>query len=296
MALTTNTPAQTRRLTRRENVKAELAITTASDDALFDRLIDQASRAIERYCRRPFPREVYTETLGGFGEVELMLARTPIVAVSSVLYDLDVITDYVVNDADAGILYRQVGWFWTAQVLSGLVGKQRWPGIGDPLPRQEEPRFTVGYTAGYLLPSQDLVGGTVSVAAADSSFNDSASGFPKLLQAGDLLVASGFQQAANNGTFAVVGAPSAGKVRANAVLADEAAGAGKLLQVSSLPPDIEKAAIETVKAWYIDRQKSPHTRRERVSDLDMEWTDPVGVESGLPVNAAALLRPYVRAA
>ena len=184
----------------------------------------------------------------------------------------------------------------------GLTGNQRWPGFGQPIPGSEEPRFGVTYVAGYILPPQFLESvTTVSAAAADNSFNDSANGFPALLQAGDVLVASGFTAAANNGRFKVTGTPTTGKVQVAGTLVLEAPGAARTITFE--PPaecdpidDLEKAAIETVKAWYLDRAKPANTKRERVGDLDMEWSDPSSAAWGLPANVIGLLRQYQRAA
>lgn len=306
--LTVTTPAGSRRLTRKENVKREMPdVPAASDDAFLDSLVDAASSAVERFVhggnpRVPrFPRQVLSETLPGYAEVWLTVERTPIVSIAAILYDSTPITDFLLDDPEAGMIYRQVGWYWTAQVFGGLVAKQRWPGIGDPLPRQEEPRFTVNYTAGYLVPGQDLVAvTTVSVSAVDNSFNDSANGFPALLQAGDVIVASGFTNAGNNGSFVVVGTPTSGKVLVTPgpnPMVTEAAGSARTVLVNNLPPDVEKATIEVVKDFYLNRQKTPHSRRERVGEQDLEWTDPMNLgDIGVPVTAAGLLRAYQRVA
>jgi hypothetical protein len=306
VSLTVTTPAASLRLTTRDTIKQKLGLSATTDDDLFDALILRASDAIVRWVHRPFAREAYTEMLGGFGEVYLMLARTPIVMVSAVLYDSTPITDYAIEDADAGTLYRQLGWFWTAQVVAGLVGKQRWPSVGDPLPRQEEPRFQANYFAGYVLPSQDLKDPTkypasktsagVSAAAADNSFNDSGGGFPPLLVAGDIVETSGFASAANNGRFVVTGTPTTAKIQVSAVLVNESAGAKPTVLVSSLPSSIEEACIEEVKFRYLDRQKAPHSIRERVAQFDIQFADPTLAQTGLCANAIGLLAPFRRAA
>src|SRR5690349_17256097 len=135
MGISVSTVASTRRLTSRARVIAELGVSV--DAALCDALIDQVSGAIEVYCHRPFAREVLTETLPGYGDITLQLSRTPVVSVSTVLYESTPLTDYSIESRDEGTLYRRSGWAWTAQSAYGLSGGQRWPRGGSPMPRSE---------------------------------------------------------------------------------------------------------------------------------------------------------------
>lgn len=138
------TPAATTGLTTLARVKSELEIADTSMDTLLTSWIADASAEIVRFCGRPFARETYRETLSGYGGTRLMLARTPVVSVASVLHNSDVITDFVINDADAGLLYRERGWQWSAGV--------GWNITSYVVPGSEAPKFVVEYTAGYLLP------------------------------------------------------------------------------------------------------------------------------------------------
>lgn len=299
MAISVTTPATTRRLTRVEHVLAEIAIPP-TDHELIASLIDQASAAIERHCQRTFGREVVLETARAYGDNHLQLSRTPIVAVASVLFDgTDVILDYLVEDRDAGLLYRRAGWLSTASFHPGLTGRQRWPGWGHPLPDSEEARFSATYTGGYILPSQSLDGViSVSAVASDSSFNAvAAAPFPRLVQAGDVIETRGFTHAENNGRFIVTGTPTAAKIQVSGTLVDEAAGAS--VYVAFGPPagckgleDVEKATIETVKVWY-KRRADAETIQERIGDLEVR-RDPRATSAALPALAAALLAPWVR--
>lgn len=304
MALTVTTAAVSQRLTRKEKVKAELGITGTDDDALFDDLIDEASSAIVSFCRRPFAREVLTETVPGYGDFLLKLERTPIISVSSVTKDSGIITDYSIDDAGAGTLYRRGGWAWSVQSIAGLSGWQRWPGRGLPLPRQEEPLFAVAYTAGYLLPQQNRLSGTVSVASADNSFNDSALLFPSLLVAGDTVQGIGWTAEANNQVGTVVSA-TAGKIIVSGItLVNEAAAATKGLLVQSIPRDVEKAAIEAVKTWYAGRGDDSNVAEKQVGAMRIRFDRGASVSeltggvvgSGLPAMCVGLLSSYVRAA
>lgn len=301
--LTVSTLAPTLRLTTRTAVKAELGGTfSGADDSLLDVLIDQASSAIVAYCRRVFARESYTETLPGFGGIHLQLARTPVVAVTAVAdQDSNVITDYTIADPDKGWLYRRLGWLWSAQSYGGLAAGGAWLDMGYPLNRQEEPHYSVAYTAGYILPSQFMAPTTVSVDATDDSFNDSASGFPSLLKPGDIVEASGFVNAVNNARHLVVTATTA-KITVSTALTTEAAPATataiKFRPPSSHKPfdDVEKACIEAVKSYWLSRTQDSTIIEKQAGPMRLRYAEDQSAVPGLPPLCVGLLRPWVRAA
>lgn len=294
MAITVSTLSPYTRLTTTAKVQAELGIAT--DATLLDALVDRASAAVETYCNRTFQRETLTETLPGFGDIHLQLTRTPIVSVSSVTYNTSTtITDYSVASAAKGWLYRQAGWEWTVQVWPGLTGALQYLDMGSPVPRSEEPLYSVVYTAGYLLPQADVTATTISVSSDDNSFNDSASGFPPNLKAGDIITTSGFTTDANNGRFVVSGTPTTAKVIVTSTMTTEAAGSSRSIAFANLPLDVEKATIETAKAYYSRRssdgsivEKQAGPMRVRYSETELERL------TGIPATAAGLLRPWVR--
>jgi hypothetical protein len=296
MAITVTTAARSTRLTRVENVQSDLGITT--DTVLIERLIDEASAAIESYCHRPFAREAYTETLAGYGSNKLMLSRTPIVGTpSALLFDSNVLTDFSVADANAGLLYRRGGFAWTAQTFPGLSAGGGFLDLGSPLPRSEEPLYAVDYIAGYLLPDQNLLAKTtLSAASADNSFNDSAGLLPSLLKAGDIVTTTGFATAANNGRFVATGTPTINKVVVTGgTLVLEAAGAPVTVMVQSLPRDIEKAAIEAVKCWFLTRREDSRIVEKEVGPMRVRYAEPDGRGvTFLPAACVGLLRPWVR--
>lgn len=152
MGVTVIVPAGNALLTTRETVKTELGIADAetTDDIIISDLIVRASSAIARECRRVFGVETVTETLDGTGSRILGLSRYPIVEVTEVTEDGAVITDYSIEDADAGALYRANGWgrsgglrMWGAEAYAS----------GYTLPGYQDQRYAVTYRAGYLLPS-----------------------------------------------------------------------------------------------------------------------------------------------
>jgi len=310
MPLTVNTVAPTLRLTTVAAVQAELGIST--DTSLLGSMVDAASAAIVSYCRRPFARESYTEELPGFGDIRLQLARTPIAAVTSLTLYGETVTDYGIEDADKGWLFMRVwngtssyDWPrsqfpWSPLNYIGLSGAGTWLDRGTPLARQEMPVAAVDYTAGYILPSQFMAPTTVSVDGTDDSFNDSASGFPSLLKAGDIIETSGFANAANNARFKILTATTA-KITISGSLTTEAAPVAatsiKFRPPSSHRPfdDVEKACIEVVKTYYSSRKDDSDLVEKSAGPMRLRWSES-GDHWGLPAAAVGLLRPWVRAA
>jgi hypothetical protein len=166
------------------------------------------------------------------------------------------------------------------------------------LPGEEEPQYSVSYTAGYVLPSQyRLDVATVSAAVADNSFNDSASGFPSLLKAGDVVIASGLSNAANNGFHVVSGTPTTAKIVVTSTLVNENAAAGRSLRFR--PPaevraidDVEKACLETVKAWYLRRKDDDKLIEKQAGPMRQRFADNVSL-LGFPPICVGLLRPWM---
>lgn len=314
MGLTVSTVAPTLDLTTLAAVKAELGGTfSAGDDAVLSNLITQASSGIVSHCRRPFARESYTETLGGYGDIRLQLARTPLAEVTALTIMSNVVTDFGIEDADKGWLYmrcwagtssfswQRTQFPWTAGRYVGLSGSGAWLDQGTPLPRQEMPSISVDYTAGYILPSQFLVAKTtISASAIDNSFNDSASGFPALLKAGDIIEPSGFVATANNRRWLVTGTPTTAKVIVSGTVTTEAAGAS--VTVKFRPPsshrsfdDVEKACIEAVKTWWLSRNEDSSIVEKHAGPMGLRYGE--GNEDGaLPPTCVGLLRHWVRAA
>jgi len=148
--LTVLTPAASVLLITLAAVKTDLGISDASKDAVLTDLIRDASDSIQREYQF-LCRQSYRETLPGYGGNILQLKRTPIVSVSLVTHNSEPIVDYIIEDKDAGHLYRKLGWCWTASV--------GWNLTGYVIPNSEHPDFTVEYIAGYLgadQPSSDM--------------------------------------------------------------------------------------------------------------------------------------------
>jgi hypothetical protein len=297
MSLTVTVAAPELRLTTVEALKADLGDLTATNDCLYDSMILRASSMIDSYCHRAFARQTYTEVLPGRGNVTLRLAEAPVATVTSVTWDSNSITDYSIDNAAAGILYRQVGWPWTVQYEPGLgqwgVGHPYW---GIPIPGSEMRDFTIVYTAGYLLPSQNLSSlSEISASQVDNSFNHSASGFPALLKAGDVITVAGFTTAANNGRHIVSGTPTAAKIVVSSTLVTEVANTSlHKVNVSTLPPDVEAACLAAAKLYYGGRKESGGIVEKQLGSARLRFSESSG--GALPAISCALLSRYVRSA
>lgn len=144
MGITVITPAETIDLTTLDTVKSVLGITSTDKDEALTFRIKSVSDFINSYCNRVFAFEEVTETLPGRGTNTILLSRTPIVSVSTILYEGEPIVDYSIKNSEAGILYREYGWANTAGRNWGLTG--------FPVPNSEKESISVTYTAGYVLP------------------------------------------------------------------------------------------------------------------------------------------------
>jgi hypothetical protein len=132
MAVTVLTPSNTFRLTTLDAVLAEVPM---ADQLLFtESLIDQASASIAQYCGTILAQQKYREIQGGWYPTTMFFLRYwPLVSVTSVMHGTTAETDYRIESAASGMLYRRTGW--------GL----RWCSDED---------WTVEYIAGYRLPEQ----------------------------------------------------------------------------------------------------------------------------------------------
>lgn len=298
MSLTITAAASNLRLTSLAALKADLGDTTGTNDTLYDAMILRASAAIDAFCHRTFARQTYTEILPGFGRTQLRLAEAPLATVTSVTWDSQPVTDYSIDNAEAGMLYRRYGWPWSPQFDPGLgqwgVG---YPYQGTPVPGSEDRAFTVVYSAGYLLPSEDVSSATaISVDNADNSFNHSGALFPRLLKAGDVVTASGFSNAANNGRHIVSGTPTTSKIIVTSTLTTELGNTGThTLDVSNLPADVEQACLAAAKFYFGGRKDSGDVVEKQLGAARLRFSESSGGGS-LPGLACALLRPYVRSA
>jgi hypothetical protein len=145
MTVTVQTPAVHKELTTLLSVKNELGITGSSSDRELISFIEQASDWIGSYCGRTFAKETVVETRDASGGLFMVLTRRPIITITQVTLDGSTIssTTYTIDDANAGLLFRSIGWTSTqlgrhyVEKFPLLHGKRDWS-------------FT--YTAGYVTP------------------------------------------------------------------------------------------------------------------------------------------------
>lgn len=125
--------------------KATLGTTSTADDTNMQYALDRATALIEGYIGYPLKRQVYEETVAGYGSLELQVSRTPLRAIESIFYTADAVdpTSYDIANEGAGVIYRELGWPWTAGVEYDLV-----PHV---VPRSELKSYTVVYEAGYCV-------------------------------------------------------------------------------------------------------------------------------------------------
>lgn len=144
--LTVNTPAESRDLTTLESVTSVISSPSPlGHEALIGTLISRASAIVERFCGRVFAREDVTETLEGSGRVELILERTPVISITSIELDGGAVSDVVISNRDAGVLFMQTGFSREHLTLPVLI--QSWPSGRAALD------WEVHYVGGYWPPS-----------------------------------------------------------------------------------------------------------------------------------------------
>lgn len=156
--LTVTTAADKTNLVTLAEVKTKLRLFGTEEDAVLAILIAEASSACIGHIGRPIARQRYTETVKAYDLIELQLSRFPIDASEAITVSIDgeSVTDFTVEDAEAGILLRENGWPWSGS-LSGIDGFRT--------PDSELPLVSVVYTAGWALPGQLAPDGELTLPA-----------------------------------------------------------------------------------------------------------------------------------
>ena len=134
------------------NLRLVMGTTSTADDAYQQLLVARASRWAETFVGYPLLVQTYTETLAAYSNLNLMVARTPIRVIlrmfdstSSASATEYCSTSFRVEDADAGLLSRDVGWAWTAGVRYYLER--------TVVANSELKPWMVSYTAGFVGPT-----------------------------------------------------------------------------------------------------------------------------------------------
>lgn len=137
-------------LTTVATAAGELGLTAS--DARVIRLVTAASEAIRRYLGRAqlHYQAARVEKVRGFGRQRLVLEVTPVLSVASVvLGDGSTVdaSEYEIEDAEAGFLWRDGGWPYTGAVRPGMMQV-------DPAVGTEKAEIAVTYTGGWVTPAQ----------------------------------------------------------------------------------------------------------------------------------------------
>ncbi len=267
MALVVLTAAPTILLETLDHIKEELGITDSSQDGLLTRMLRDASSAIARYCNRSFGAQRYQETLKGSGSQTLGLFASPVLSVTQVLMDTEVVDPnestegYTIEDAEAGALYRPCGWGQTVALLSwgwqAYSSRYILPGGTNTL------RYTVTYTAGYLLPIQEL-----------EAFQDDVRGLDALYDPTAQVVLDATVPPTVPNVPPVLNRPAASA------------------DAPPLPGDVRRACIDTVRAWWFARQRDPGVGSVRTDDQAVVYNQNATQSAFLPPAAIGKLRDY----
>jgi hypothetical protein len=244
MSITVVTQAASTSLTTLSRVQGELGLSTGTDTDMLLDMIGRASSAICREVRRPFGLETVTETLDGSGSRTLGLARTPVVEVTEVTEDgttLDT-TEYEIEDGEAGALFRANGW-------SRSAGLRMW-GVeafssGYILPGFQDRRYSVTYTAGYVLPGDAnpfLLDGTLDPQPLPGAVEQACL---ETVRAWYLGSKAAITSVASGGTGAVSGV-QIGSIKVSYGASAFEASSGSAVMSSSLPP----SALGLLRNYY----------------------------------------------
>lgn len=144
MTITVLTPPECEDFTTLDAVKAYLNIADASQDAKITQGIKYAGDFIRRFTGHTFARQTVIETVRGFGTNYLMLSLYPITDIAAVLFNGEAVTDYELSNPEAGLLFRSIGWDWSAASFGSISA--------DPVPNSEDFIYSVQYTGGYCMP------------------------------------------------------------------------------------------------------------------------------------------------
>lgn len=138
-------------LTTAATVAAELQV--GEGELRLPRLIRVASAAVRQFCNRPrvhYGSAIVEKARPALGRPRLVLDVTPVVSVASVVLEDGSTVDaseYFVEDADLGFLYRSVGWPYSGLMHGGLL-------FQDPTAGTARPTITVTYAGGWVTPAQ----------------------------------------------------------------------------------------------------------------------------------------------
>lgn len=141
-------------LTTYERAKARLnvsgvQIVDATDQESVEALVNAVSDAAANYCGSGLAKLTRTEVYAPPRGRRLILGAPIIASVSAVTLDGQAVTDYVVEDAAQGWLWRDGGWRGETFELAAYGSVS-----GATIPGTAQRVLSVTYLAGYVTPSQ----------------------------------------------------------------------------------------------------------------------------------------------
>lgn len=239
-----------------------------SDDAFLAALIVRASSMFARKCNRKFAREVVTETFNGNGRTDILVSRFPLVNLGALtLNDATIATtNYKVLEVDAGIVFMETGWAKNVSVARVITVNQ--------LDQPGDPDYSLAYTAGFLLPDDEIVSGVAITSGGDSTFTLAAGAWPLLVE-GDKITFAAFDDADLNAEFTVLTRTGTVVTVSETVTGSEA-GSAVTMTCQTLPEEIEQAVIELVNSWFVGRSRDASLKSEKIGD----WAATYNTESG----------------
>ena len=145
-------------LTTVDTVKDDLGITGTEFDSYIERQINVYSEKIEKYCKRRFKKQEYTEKYEGNNTLRLSLKNYPILSVSALTIDTEIVdvNDVIISKNQTNIYYGE-----TSSNFSGKYNPLGFPknalraGISYTETNNILLDTEVTYTAGYVLPKDD---------------------------------------------------------------------------------------------------------------------------------------------
>ena len=278
---------RSRALTTLARLWSEFHITTAdaARDTLIASLILEASDLIMKEVGYEFFRARLTESLTGSGRSELLLSRTPVAQVESVIVDgVEVDASLYQVDPDLGVAFHSTAWPNTKHIGVAITAFER--------PDEGEHVVIVDYWAGVFGPDEDINASGLAVFGGSDSF---AVDDPPLLVPGDVIETTGFAEADNNGMFPVLRRTASGIEVGGDLVTEVAAPATARIKVRSLDRTFERLCVQTVKAWFIGSDSNPAVTAEKIGDWSVRYgADNDGSMHELPPGVISALDRYRR--
>lgn len=130
-----------------DRVQRELNVVDESKLDILEDLIREAKAITDAYCCRSFDKqEAVVEKVRGHDDAFILVSITPIIEIDSITIDGVALadTDYEIDDAASGTIYRENGWESKSTFLPGIMNR--------PIPNSQQANIEVTYDGGYILP------------------------------------------------------------------------------------------------------------------------------------------------